>query len=102
MSEYDVIGMGRLYKNNFKVSNRQPDYRGNITINDKEYSIVGWDNGPLIGLTITNGVGKLFKKDNSGGNYPNFSGTINKGASVYNIAGWKHGSSIGLKLTKKA
>tara|TARA_B100001250_G_C19402390_1_gene615319 strand:- start:261 stop:569 length:309 start_codon:yes stop_codon:yes gene_type:complete len=101
MSEYKEVGKGRLYTNNFKVSDKHPDYKGHITINNKEYSIAGWDNGPLIGLTISNGVGKLFKNNNSSGSYPDFSGKINKGASEYGIAGWSDGSSIGLKLTSK-
>ena len=98
MSKYKQIGKGRLYINNFKVSDKHPDYKGHITINNKEYSIAGWDNGPLIGLTISNGVGKLFKNDNNSGGSPDFSGKINKGTSVYSIAGWVDGSSIGLKI----
>ena len=101
MTEYKNIGKGRLYQNNFKISEKQPDYKGEIIIDSHKYSIAGWDNGPYIGLTVTNGVGKLFKNDNSEGNYPNYSGKINKGSSTYFIVGWNDGSSIGLKLSSK-
>jgi len=100
MGKYKQIGVGRLYRNTYKVSgSKQPDYRGKIIINNKEYSIAGWDNGSLISLNISNGVGMLFKNDNSHANYPDFSGKINKGQSDYGIAGWENGNSIGLKLT---
>lgn len=101
MAEYINIGKGRLYQNNFKVSEKQPDYKGEIVINGHSLSIAGWNNGTYIGLTITNGIGKLFKNDNNDRNYPNYSGKINKGSSTYYIAGWNDGSSIGLKLSSK-
>tara|TARA_B100000965_G_scaffold391865_1_gene400717 strand:- start:3329 stop:3634 length:306 start_codon:yes stop_codon:yes gene_type:complete len=101
MVAYKRIGEGRLYINNFKVADKQPDYRGHITINNREYSIAGWDNGSFISLNISNGLGKLFKNANSSGNYPDFSGKINKGPSSYLIAGWNNGNSIGLKLSSK-
>ena len=100
MNKYEKIGEGRLYPNSYKnPGSNQPDFREKITVNNKEYSIAGWDNGPVISLNISNGIGKLFKNENASGSYPNYTGKINKGETEYRIAGWDNGSSIGLELT---
>ena len=57
MNKYEKIGEGRLYPNSYKnPGSNQPDFRGKITINNKEYSIAGWDNGSSIGLELTSNV----------------------------------------------
>jgi uncharacterized protein (DUF736 family) len=56
---------GNLFTNIFKEKPNQPDYRGTIVINDKEWQLAGWHNedkngNPYIGLKVS----EPYKKPN--------------------------------------
>lgn len=57
MAENKLNNKGYLSVNKERKTDKQPNYRGKIHINDKEYWIAGWDSDKdgvqLIKLTIT-------------------------------------------------
>ena len=42
--EYDNTNKGRLFNNSYKSKSSQPDVRGEINIEGKEYKLSGWVN----------------------------------------------------------
>ncbi len=49
MAEYDNTNRGVFFKNLEKEKESQPDYRGNINVDGKEYWISGWIKEPKNG-----------------------------------------------------
>lgn len=64
MSDNKYDNSGRIFTNDRKENDRHPDYKGNITVDGKEYWLSGWkkqgQRGPFISLAIK-------PKDGNGG-----------------------------------
>jgi hypothetical protein len=54
MSYEPKEGFGAIFKNDKKESDKQPDYKGNIMLNGKQYELAGWiktgAKGPFLSL----------------------------------------------------
>lgn len=46
MSEYDNTNQGAIWGNDRKTEDRQPDFKGNINVEGKEYWVSAWKRRP--------------------------------------------------------
>lgn len=62
MTNFDNTNRGILFGNDRKEKDTQPDYRGKLNVEGKEYWISGWDKqtkaGPGISLSIQPAIAK--------------------------------------------
>ena len=59
-------GYGYIGKNSYKEKDNQPDYRGKITVEDKNYDVAGWIKQGNHGKFISVAVNEPYKKTDSG------------------------------------
>lgn len=52
MPEYDNTNTGALFRNQEKITERHPDYKGSLNVEGKEYWLSGW-------IKTSSGRGKL-------------------------------------------
>ena len=57
LNQWDYEGQGRLWNNDKKESDKQPDFTGSLVLDGVKYSVAGWNNvskqdKPYIGLRI--------------------------------------------------
>jgi len=46
MTQYDNTGKGALWKNDKKMTDKHPDFKGSINIEGREYWLSGWKRDP--------------------------------------------------------
>jgi len=57
LNQWDYEGQGRLWNNDKKESDKQPDFTGSLVLDGVKHSVAGWNNvskqdKPYIGLRI--------------------------------------------------
>ncbi len=58
MTEYDNTNRGMLFTNNYKESDKHPDWKGKLNVGGKDFDLAGWkktdkNGNPFISLSIS-------------------------------------------------